>query len=89
MFYRQQAMRLSTYGHPPIISCAEETMDYLCFPRGCEVELFTELEQFGIDVHLVDKTYCGKKIDVAFNGHLRDEQSLALEKLLKYDIGIL
>ena len=89
MFYRQQAMRLSTYGHPPIISCADEITDYLCLPRGCEMDLFTELERFGIDVHLIDKTYCGKKIDVAFNGHLRDEQSLALEQLLHHDIGIL
>jgi len=89
MFYRQQAMRLSTYGHPPIISCADETTDYLCLPRGCEMDLFTELEQFGIDVHLIDKTFCGKRIDVAFNGHLRDEQSLALEQLLYHDIGIL
>jgi superfamily II DNA or RNA helicase len=89
MFYRQQAMRLSTYGHPPIISCADETTDYLCLPRGCEIDLFTELEQFGIDVHLTDKTYCGKKIDVAFNGELRDEQSLALDQLLHHDIGIL
>ena len=89
MFYRQQAMRLSTYGHPPIISCADETIDYLCLPRGCEMDLITELEQFGIDVHLIDKTYCGKRIDVAFNGHLRDEQSLALEELMRHDIGIL
>ena len=89
MFYRQQAMRLSTYGHPPIISCADETTDYLCLPRGCETDLFNELEQFGIDVHLTDKTYCGKKIDVAFNGELRDEQSLALDQLLHHDIGIL
>jgi hypothetical protein len=89
MFYRQQAMRLSTYGHPPIISCAEETMDYLCLPRGCEMELFGELEPFGIDVHLVDKTYRGKRIDVAFKGHLTDEQTIALEQLLYHDIGIL
>jgi superfamily II DNA or RNA helicase len=89
MFYRQQAMRLSTYGHPPIISCADETTDYLCLPRGCEMDLFAELEQFGIDVQLIDKTYCGKKIDVAFKGHLRDEQSLALEQLLHNDTGIL
>jgi superfamily II DNA or RNA helicase len=89
MFYRQQAMRLSTYGHPPIISCADETTAYLCLPRGCETDLFTELEQFGIDVHLIDKTYCGKKIDVAFNGELRDEQPLALDQLLHHDIGIL
>jgi len=89
MFYRQQAMRLSTYGHPPIISCADETTDYLCLPRGCEMDLFTELEQFSIDVHLIDKTYCGKRIDVAFNGHLIDEQPLALKQLLDHDIGIL
>jgi superfamily II DNA or RNA helicase len=89
MFYRQQAMRLSAYGHPPIISCADEATNYLCLPRGCEMDLFTELEQFGIDVHLIDKTYCGKRIDVAFKGHLRHEQSLALEKLLHHDIGIL
>ena len=89
MFYKQQAMRLSTYGHPRIISCADETTDYLCLPRGCEMDLLTELEQYGIDVHLIDKTHCGKRIAVAFNGHLRDEQPLALEQLLHHDTGIL
>jgi superfamily II DNA or RNA helicase len=89
MFYKQQAMRLSTYGYPRIISCADETMHYLCLPRGCEMDLVTELEQYGIEVHIIDKTYCGKKIDVKFNGHLRDEQLLALEQLLHHDIGIL
>ena len=89
MFYKQQAMRLSTYGNPRIISCADETMDYLCLPRGCEMELLTELEQYGIDVHIIDKTHCGKRIDVEFNGHLRDEQPLALEQLLHHDTGIL
>ncbi|MGM0427876.1 MAG: TOTE conflict system archaeo-eukaryotic primase domain-containing protein [Thermodesulfobacteriota bacterium] len=89
MFYRRQAMRLSTYGHARIISCADETPRYLCLPRGCEMELFNELEQFGIDVHIIDKTYCGEKIDVAFNGKLKDEQSLALQQLLHHDIGVL
>ena len=89
MFYKQQAMRLSTYGHPRIISCADETMDYLCLPRGCEMELIAELEQYGIEVHIIDKTHCGKRIDVEFNGHLRNEQPLALEQLLHHDTGIL
>ena len=89
MFFRQQAMRLSTYGHPPIISCADETTHYLCLPRGCEMDVFTELMQFGIDVHFIDKTYCGKRIEVAFNGQLRDEQTLAFEQLLHHDIGII
>ena len=89
MFYKQQAMRLPTYGHPRVISCADETKDYLCLPRGCEPELSYELEKLGIDIRFIDKTYGGKRIDVEFNGQLRDEQSLALEYLLHHDTGIL
>ncbi len=45
MFYRQQAMRLSIYGHPRVISCADETKEYLCLPRGCENDLISEFEK--------------------------------------------
>ncbi|HPQ29988.1 MAG TPA: DEAD/DEAH box helicase family protein, partial [Desulfobacteraceae bacterium] len=89
MFYRQQAMRLPTYGHPRVISCADETQDYLCLPRGCELDLSCELEELKVDIRIIDKTYKGKNIDVEFNGQLRDEQSIALEYLLHHDIGIL
>ncbi len=89
MFYKQQAMRLSTYGHPRVISCADETKEYLCLPRGCEPELPHELEKLDIDVRFADKTNCGKSIDVEFKGHLRNEQSVALEHLLENDTGIL
>ena len=89
MFYRQQAMRLPTYAHPRVISCADETADYLCLPRGCETELLSELSGLGIDAKIFDKTYKGRQIDVTFRGHLRDEQSLALEQLLRHDTGIL
>lgn len=89
MFYRQQAMRLPTYGYPRVISCADETKEYLCLPRGCEPELTSELKALGIEVQVVDKTYSGKPIDVEFNGQLRDEQSLALNHLLQHNTGIL
>lgn len=35
-FYSKQALRLSTYSTPRIISCAELTEEYLALPRGCE-----------------------------------------------------
>jgi len=89
MFYRQQAMRLPTYGHPRVISCADETQDYLHLPRGCEPDLLHELKQRGVDIHTIDKTLEGKRIDVEFKGHLRDEQTLALSQLLRHDTGIL
>jgi superfamily II DNA or RNA helicase len=37
----------------------------------------------------MDKTNCGRTIAVEFNGVLRDEQPLALEKMLEHDIGVL
>ncbi len=89
MFYKQQAMRLPTYGHPRVVSCADETKDYLCLPRGCEPELSYELKKLEIDIRFIDKIYGGKRIDVEFNGQLRDEQSLALNYLLNHDTGIL
>ena len=89
MFYRQQAMRLPTYGHSRVISCAAETKEFLCLPRGCEPELLDELEALGIDVGMIDKTFGGNKIDVDFKGHLRDEQALALRNLIQHDTGIL
>jgi superfamily II DNA or RNA helicase len=89
MFYRQQAMRLPTYGHPRVISCADETEAYLCLPRGCEPELVSELKKLEIEIQHIDKTHQGRRIDVEFNGQLRDEQSLALSHLLQNDTGIL
>ncbi|MBN2242584.1 MAG: DEAD/DEAH box helicase family protein [Acidobacteria bacterium] len=89
MFFRQQAMRLSTYGHPRVISCADETEDYLCLPRGCGEDLSKELGELGIRYLFTDKTWAGRSIDVEFRGELREEQSLALQQLLRHETGIL
>ena len=56
-FYRAQAMRKSTYNQPRIISCAEETPEYLCLPRGCDVDLETLLGEAGVEIEWSDKTY--------------------------------
>ena len=89
MFYKHQAMRLPTYGHPRVISCADETNRYLCLPRGCETDLASELDTLGIQFRIIDKTNPSRKIDVEFQGRLRDEQRLALEQMLACDTGIL
>jgi hypothetical protein len=34
-FYKAQAMRLSTFGKPRIIACAEDFPSYVGLPRGC------------------------------------------------------
>ena len=88
-FYKHQAMHMSTYGKDRIICCADDTAEYLCLPRGCEEDLRSVLAEQGMDVNWVDKTNHGKMIDVVFKGELREEQPLALARLLEHDIGLL
>lgn len=88
-FYRAQAMRLSTYGKPRIISCAEETPEYLCLPRGCEPDVATLLTDAGVKVEWTDKTNPGRHIEVRFTGVLREDQELAAEAMLQHDCGVL
>ena len=38
---------------------------------------------------VIDKTNTGENIPVEFNGELREEQTLAVKELLKYNIGVL
>ncbi|MEW6657110.1 MAG: DEAD/DEAH box helicase family protein [Thermodesulfobacteriota bacterium] len=88
-FYRAQAMRMSTYGKPRIISCSEETSEYLCLPRGCEADLSSRFGEAGVEVEWLDRTDPGRPIEVAFTGMLRGDQELAAEAMLNHDCGVL
>jgi len=88
-FYSRQAMRLPTYSTPRIISCAEVADEYLALPRGCEDALIKLLKERSVCFEIVDKTYGGVPISVEFNGVLREEQSKALDCLLKENTGVL
>lgn len=88
-FYKAQAMRMHTYNKPRIISCSDETDEYLCLPRGCEADVKSLLNKFDVDIEIVDKTNYGRNINVEFNGNLRDEQLTVINELIKYDNGVL
>jgi len=79
-FYKAQAMRMPNYKNkiPRIISCSDETEDYLCLPRGCEADVRAFFAELKIEPEFIEKTNPGRSIDVEFNGSLRDEQPLAL-----------
>ncbi len=88
-FYKAQAMRMPTYNKPRIISCSDETVEYLCLPRGCEEDIKILLNRFNVDIELVDKTNNGRNINVEFSGELREEQQSAVNEILKFDNGVL
>jgi hypothetical protein len=88
-FYKAQAMRLSTYGKPRIISCCEEYPKHLALPRGCQEELLQALGELKIKTRLIDERATGDPLLLNFQGTLRLEQQLAADQLIKYDIGVL
>jgi superfamily II DNA or RNA helicase len=88
-FYRAQAMRMPTYNKPRIISCSDETPEYLYLPRGCEADVINLLAEAGSESILSDHTNSGKCINATFRGELREEQDLSLVEMLKHDHGVL
>jgi hypothetical protein len=51
-FYKAQALRLSTYGTPRIVACAEDFPAHIGLPRGCLDELARMLGDLGITPNL-------------------------------------
>jgi len=88
-FYKAQAMRLSTFGKPRIISCCEEYPKHLALPRGCLEELRSVLGNLEIKVELKDERVMGDPLSLTFQGTLHPEQQLAADQLMKNDIGVL
>jgi superfamily II DNA or RNA helicase len=88
-FYHKQAMRLSTYSVPRIITCFEITDQYLAMPRGCEDALLSFFANYHVEYCIDDKTNHGNTIAVTFLGEERAEQLKAIEAMLLHNNGVL
>ncbi len=88
-YYRAQALRLSTYGKPRIISCAGLQPEHVALPRGCLDPALELLRSHGIEADIEDRRNAGTPLPVTFLGTLRAEQSAALKALAKHDCGVL
>ena len=90
VFFKTQAMRFSTHGIPRYISCARIENGYLSVPRGCLDDVIKLIEEQNITIKFDDKRSGGDKLkELTFLGELRDNQKKAVNKILKYDVGIL
>jgi len=88
-FYKAQAMRLSTFGKPRVISCAEDFDNYVGLPRGCLSEALQAIATHGIRAELTDERYAGNHIDLDFYGELTPLQQEAANAVLAHDIGVI
>jgi len=89
-FYKKQAMRLSTWNIPRIITCAENHKDFISIPRGCREDLLKLLNDNNISYDLEDKLLSYEPINnINSLGKLYPKQKKAVKEILKYDSGIL
>lgn len=88
-FYQAQALRLSTYGTPRIVACAEEFPQHIGLPRGCLEEVLRTLSDLHIGATLRDERCRGRPLAATFQGRLRPEQQVAAEAMLAHDTGVL
>jgi superfamily II DNA or RNA helicase len=88
-FYLAQAMRMSTFGKPRIIACAEDFPKYIGLPRGCADEAVQMLKSLGIKTHIDDKRNCGNALNAHFLGELLPEQKRATKAMLAHETGVL
>jgi superfamily II DNA or RNA helicase len=88
-FYKAQAMRLSTYGKPRVISCSESFPEHIGLPRGCVDEVLSIFKAHGVSVDTQDERTAGKRIDISFRAELRPEQQEAVREILAHDQGVL
>ena len=88
-FYKKQKLRMSVYNVPMVIDCSKEDEKYLKLPRGTYNYLESLCNVNNIEIISKDERFVGNKIEVKFNGSLREEQQIAIDHMLKYDKGIL
>ncbi len=88
-FYRNQALRLSTFGIPRVIACAQLLSRHIALPRGVKDEMEQLFKELGMHACLRDERYSGRSISTAFVGSLRKEQQAAADALLPHDTGVL
>ena len=82
-------MRLSTYGKPRVISCAEEHPGHIGVPRGCLDDVRHVFSGLNVTPVIRDERTLGQRLDVVFQGTLRAEQRNAADAMLAHETGVL
>ena len=88
-YYELQRLHKPIYykNTPRILSYYEEDDTYIYLPRGIKDKLMSVLSDTHFEIE--DVTSAGHEIDVDFKGELKPEQKPAVEKMIKYNMGVL
>ena len=79
--HKAQAMRVSTYGKPRIISCAENFPEHIGLPRGCLQDAVDLFRSYGVSTEIRDERVTGRSLSIEFQGTLLPAQQEAAARL--------
>jgi superfamily II DNA or RNA helicase len=88
-FYSAQAMRLSTFGIPRVVACAELLFQHIALPRGCREDIEGLLGNLNVGLRWRDERNAGQTIEATFRGELTKDQETAVRALGRYQTGVL
>lgn len=88
-FYRNKRLGYSNYYNFSALYLGRDIDGYIQVPRGLKEQIIEKCNEAGIAVDISDERERGRPIRVSFNGDLRMQQELAVEKLLNYSDGVL
>ena len=88
-FYKAQAMRLSTYGKPRIISCGENFPEHIGLPRGCLQEVLDIFKSTELPLRSRMSASQARPLGVEFHGTLLPAQNEAVAQASAHDIGVI
>ena len=86
---KQRNNELSNLKNPYFVYCGRDIEQFINLPRGCTDALIASLKKAGIKVSVQDKRSAGRKLDVVFNGTLKENQSAAVSSLDNQSCGII
>lgn len=88
-FYKNQAMGLSNFANTRFIYLGNDENGYIKIPRGLLENIVSECDKAGIGYQLQDERCQGNKLQIEFNGQLKESQIPAVNTLLEHETGIL
>ena len=88
-FYKRLRMGKSNYYQFQAVYLGKDTEGYIKIPRGLREEIISECKTADIPYEIIDEREKGMPINVSFKGELKEEQQIAVDKMLSFDNGVL
>ena len=89
LFYQRQKLRLSTFRIPRFIKCYDEDASHLHLPRGVIEDVNRLCAASDSALVVVDARPHPQPLTFTFSGQLTASQELAVQAVLKHELGVL